>query len=113
MAADLVQEELQRVGGDRREMGVVDRRLRCVLARAVVAQLDVAGMQLLIEGAEILVLEVQGLGELVDLFEVDASTLFSPVYKGPDGPGAVGVTLRCHGCPFDSPLDASTKPARN
>ena len=87
MAADLVQEELQRVGGDRREVGVVDRRLGRVRARAVVAQLDVPRVQLLVEGAEILVLELQGLGELVDLLQVDAAALLAPVDEGPDGPG--------------------------
>ena len=56
-------------------------------ARAVVAQLDVAGVQLLVEGAEILVLELQGLGELVDLLEVDAAALLPSVDEGPDGPG--------------------------
>ena len=87
VAADLVQEELQRVGGDGRELGVVDRRLGRVLARAVVAQLDVAGMQLLVEGAEILVLELQGLNELVDLLQVDAASLLPSVDEGREGPG--------------------------
>ena len=66
--------------------GVVDRRLGGVLARAVVAQLDVAGMQLLVEGAEILVLELQGLSELVDLLQVDAATLLPSVDEGRDRP---------------------------
>ena len=86
--------------------GVVDRRLGRVRARAVVAQLDVAGMQLLVEGAEILVLELQGLGELVDLLQVDAAPLLAPVDQGREGP-AVRVTLLCHGCLSDSPLKAS------
>ena len=87
VAADLVQEELQRVGRDGREVGVVDRRLRRVLPRAVVAQLDMAGMQLLVEGAEILVLELQGLSEFVDLGQVDATALLPSIDEGPDGPG--------------------------
>ena len=111
VAADLVEEELQRVGRDGREGGVVDRRLGRVLARAVVAQLDVAGMQLLVEGAEILVLELQGLGELVDLLQVDAAAFLPSVDEGREGPG-VRVTLLCHGCPSDSPLKAPNKPAR-
>ena len=106
VAADLVEEELQGVGRDGREMGVVDRRLGRVLTRAVVAQLDVARMQLLVEGPEILVFEVQGLGEFVDLFEVDAPSFLAPVDEGPDGTADIGVTLQCHGCPFDSPLSA-------
>ena len=109
VAADLVQEELQGVGGDGRELRVVDRCLGRVLARAVVAQLDVAGMQLLVERAEILVLEFQGLSQLVDLLEVNAAALLAPVDEGPDGP-AVGVTLLCHGCPLDSPLRPVNQP---
>ena len=53
--------------------GVVDRRLGRVLAAAVVAQLDVAGVQLLVEAAEVVVLELEGLGELVDLAQVEAA----------------------------------------
>ena len=96
MAADLVQEELERVRRDGRERGVVDRRLGSVLARAVVPQLDVARMQVLIEGGEVLVLELEALRELVDLAQVHATALFSAIDEGPDGP-AVGVSLLAHG----------------
>ena len=65
--------------------------------RAVVAQLDVAGMQLLVEGAEILVLELEGLDELVDLVEVDAATFLSSVDQSGDC-SARRVAGRCHHC---------------
>ena len=48
VAADLVEEELQRVGRRRRELGVVERRCSS-LAPAVVAQLDPAAVELLVE----------------------------------------------------------------
>ena len=83
--------------------GVVDRRLGRVRARAVVAQLDVPGMQLLVEGGEILVLELESLNELVDLLQVDAAALLPSIDEGRERPG-VRVTLLCHGCLLDSPL---------
>ena len=93
--ADLVEEQLQRVGRDRREARIVDRRLGGVDARAVVAQLDMASMQLLVERAEILVLELQGLRELVDFGEADAAAFLAAFDQGRDRP-AVCVALRCH-----------------
>ena len=66
VAADLVEEELQRVGGGAGERHVVDRR-RLGLAAAVVAQVDPAGLELLVEPAEIVVLELERLGQFVDL----------------------------------------------
>ena len=78
MAADLVEEELQRVGRRRGERGVVDRRgLR--VAAAVVAQVDPAGLDLLVEPADVVVLELERLGELVDLGEIEATGLLTPV----------------------------------
>ena len=62
-----------------------------------------AGMQLLIEGAEFLVLELQGLNELVDLLQVDAAAFLPSIDEGRKRPG-VRVTLLCHGCLLDSPL---------
>ena len=79
VAADLVEEELQRVGRDGRELRRRRPAPRRVLAAAVVAQLDAARVQLLVEAAEIGVLELERLGELVDLREVDAAALLSPV----------------------------------
>ena len=78
MAADLVEEQLQRVGRRRRELGVVERRL-LVLAAAVVAQLDAARVELLVELAEVGVVEVERLHELVDLRERHAAVLLAPV----------------------------------
>ena len=61
------------------------------------------GMQLLVEGGEILVLELESLNELVDLLQVDAAALLPSIDEGREGPG-VRVTLLCHGCLLDSPL---------
>ena len=66
MAADLVEEELQGVGRGRGERGVVERRgLR--VAAAVVAQLDAPGLELLVEPPDVLLFELERLGQLVDL----------------------------------------------
>ena len=78
MAADLVEEQLQRVGRRAGERHVVERR-RLGFAAAVVAQIDVAGLQLLVDPADVVVLELQGLGELVDLGEIDASRLLTAI----------------------------------
>ena len=58
--------------------GVVERAL-LVLAAAVVAQLDVARVELLVELPEVRVVEVERLHELVDLHEVQAALLLPPV----------------------------------
>ena len=75
MAADLVEEQLQRVGGDGRERGVVDRGGDRVLAAAVVAQVDPAQLELLVERPEVGVLELERLRELVDLGQSQAARL--------------------------------------
>ena len=99
MAADLVEEQLQRVGGDGRERGVVDRGGDRVLAAAVVAQVDPAQLQLLVERTEVGVLELQRLGELVDFGEGETARLLAPVDQRRDGPPldaslAVVITVR-------------------
>ena len=66
MTADLVEEQLQRVGRDRGQRRVVDRRRRG-LAPAVVAKLDPARVELLVQAAEVGFLELERLHELVDL----------------------------------------------
>ena len=83
VAADLVEEELQRVGGDAGERGVVDRR-GLGLAAAVVAQVDPAGLELLVELADVVVLELERLGQLVDLAEVDAPALLASIEERRD-----------------------------
>ena len=83
VAADLVEEELQRVG---RDGGELRRRRSAPRARPRGVQSSrssmCAGMQLLVEGAEFLVLELQGLSELVDLVQVDAAALLASVDEG-------------------------------
>jgi hypothetical protein len=79
VAADLVQEELQRVGGDVRQRGVVDRRDRRGLAPAVVADADPARVELLVELAEVCLFEFERLHELVDLTELQAAALFAAI----------------------------------
>ena len=79
VAADLVQEQLQRVGRDVRERGVVDRGDRRRLAPAVVAQLDPARVELLVQPAEVRLLEVERLRELVDLAELQAAAILAAV----------------------------------
>jgi hypothetical protein len=83
VAADLVEEQLQRVGRDRGERHVVDRR-RLGVAPAVVAQLDVAGLELLVELPDVVVLELECLCQLVDLGEIEASMLLASVEERRD-----------------------------
>ena len=78
VAADLVEEQLQRVGGRAGERHVVDRR-RLGLAAAVVAQVDPAGLELLVEPPDVVVLELERLSQLVDLGEVEASVLLASI----------------------------------
>jgi hypothetical protein len=66
------------------------------LPGAVVAQLDAPGVQLLVDGAEVVVLEVEGLGQLVHLREVDAALLLAPVDQRRDG-ARVRLLLGAHG----------------
>ena len=94
VAADLVEEQLQRVGRGAGERGVVDRR-RLGLAAAVVAQVDPAGLELLVEPADVVVLELERLGELVDLGEIEASVLLAPVDERRDR-AARGVVDHAH-----------------
>ena len=63
----------------RGERGVVERRDRRGLAAAVVAQLDAARVELLVQAAEVGVLELERLGQLVDLAQVDAAALLAAV----------------------------------
>jgi hypothetical protein len=79
VAADLVEEELQRVGGDVRERGVVDGGDRRGLAPAVVAQGDPAGVELLVQPAEVRLLELERLREFVHLAEREASAILAAV----------------------------------
>ena len=84
MAADLVEEQLQRVGRRRRELGVVERGLLS-FAPAIVTQLDVVRVQLLIEPTEVGFVELERLNELVDLREGDAAELLASVDQRGDG----------------------------
>ena len=79
MTADLVEEQLQRVGRDVGECGVVDGRGRRLLAPAVVPQGDPARIEVLVEAAEIVLLEVERLDELVDLAELQAAAFLPAV----------------------------------
>jgi hypothetical protein len=97
VAADLVEEQLQRVGGDGGERGVVDRGGGRVLAAAVVAQVDPAQLQLLVQRTEVVVLELQRLRELVDLGQGQATRLLAPVDQRGDG-AARCVTGCGHHC---------------
>ena len=96
VAADLVQEQLERVGGDRGQRGVVDGR-DGGFAPAVVAQVDPARVELLVEAAEVGVLEVERLDELVDLREVEAAALLPPVQQRGHR-AARGVACRIRHC---------------
>ena len=78
VAADLVEEELQRVGGRPGERDVVERRGLGVAA-AVVAQVDPARLELLVEPADVVVVELERLGQLVDLGQVEAARRLAPV----------------------------------
>ena len=64
---------------------------------AVVAQVDPARLQLLVEAAEIGLLELERLGELVDLGEVEAAALLAPVDQSGDR-SARRVAGHCHHC---------------
>ena len=84
----------------RRELGVVERRL-LVVAPAVVAQVDAAGVELLVYATEVGVVEIERLGELVDLRERDAAVLLATVDQGgeravqgvTDGPSHTRIVL--------------------
>ena len=65
------------------------------LAPAVVAQVDAALLELLVEGAELGLLELERLGQLVDLAEVDAARLLAAVEQGRDR-STGGVADRTH-----------------
>ena len=75
--AQLVQEQLQRVGGGSGELvGLVagDRRG----PSAVVGELDAARLDLLVQRLELLVAQLERLGLLAELGEVDAAVLLAP-----------------------------------
>ena len=97
MTADLVEEQLQRVRRDGGERGVVHGRGDRVLAAAVVAQVDPADLELLVEAADVGFLELERLGELIHLGEVEAALLLSPVDQSGDG-SARRVACRWHHC---------------
>ena len=92
MAADLVQEELQRVRGDGGQRDVVDGRGGSLGAAAVVLDVDPLALELLVEAADVGVRELQRLGQLVDLGELEATRFLSSVDQGGDCPsrGVIG-----------------------
>ena len=83
VAGHLVEEELQRVGRRVREVAV-DVRALALLAPAVVADVDVALLELLVEVLDLLVAELERLDELVQLRDLDAAGLGSLVEESSD-----------------------------
>jgi len=67
MAAHLVQEELQRVGGDAGQLVVADPGRLDLLAAAVVAHLDAAALELVLQLGGLRVAQVELLGEVAQL----------------------------------------------
>ena len=82
VAADLVHEELQGVRGGVCEVAVDVRRRRRRLARAVVLEIDAAALDLLVDLLHLLVLEVERLGDLVDLGILDAAAFLPTIEQG-------------------------------
>ena len=77
--AGLVQEQLQRVGGRVRELMVVEGGVVLDDVPAVVAELDPALVELLVDARELVVVEVELMDELVELRQVDAALLLRPI----------------------------------
>jgi hypothetical protein len=94
VAADLVEEELERVRGGGRELHLVQRALLHV-APAVVAQLDPARVERLVQRAQVGVVEIERLRQLVDLRELEAAVGLGAVEQRAERP-AGGVTGRRH-----------------
>ena len=77
VAPDLLHEELERVGRRDGEVAVDVGRLR--LAAAVVAELDAAALDLLVEVLELVLAELERLDELVHLGVLEALVLLAAV----------------------------------
>ena len=82
VAADLVEEELQRVGGHVASSSGLNSVRARVGAAAVVGQLDAARVDALVERCELLVLELELLRQIVDLAEVQAAVLLPALEQG-------------------------------
>ena len=104
VAAGLVQEELERVGGRGREVAVDEGRVVLADVAAVVAELDPALLELLVDARELVVVEVELLDELAELRQVDAALLLGPVDQRCQ---SVHTALQRSDCPIIlSPLTA-------
>jgi hypothetical protein len=107
VAADLVEEELQRVGGRGGERDVVERR-GLGLAPAVVAQVDPARLDLLVEPADVVVVELERLRQLVDLGQRQAAGHLAPVDER--GHGSLESSVDHAHLPCSSPPRELPKP---
>ena len=83
VAGHLVQEELERVRRRHRELLVEKGRLG-PRAAAIVAELDPARVDLLVEALDLLVLELERLGEPLHLREPETAFLLAPLEQGRD-----------------------------
>src|SRR5215212_5906371 len=72
VAADLVEEQLHRVGGVRREVVAADARRLDLLLAAVVGDVDVAAIELVLDLVERVLVELELLDGLAELGQVDA-----------------------------------------
>ena len=87
IAGHLVQEELQRIGRDDREVAIDVRAVHLLLA-AVVGDVHVVLLELLVEARDLLVTEVVRVDELLQLRDLHASRLGPVLHEGGDRIGA-------------------------
>jgi hypothetical protein len=75
IAPDLVEEELEGIGGRHRQLAVPERRGLHPGAPAVVAQFDAVRLHVRLQRDDVVVSELEGLHQLVELRQVDATAL--------------------------------------